>query len=211
MHLLMHALLHTSPFIIYLLVSLILMLESTGVPLTNNTLLLVLGAMAALGYLNIEVLMLAAFLGSISGACCAYWIGARGGRRIMLRLAAFFHVNRQNIRVMDNWFHRSGFWMVFLSRMTPFIRPFASFPAGIAHMNFKRFLFAASAGSLLWCIALPSIGWTLGPHWRIALNFMQTYTVPTILIVVLLLVLYGVIKHKVKHAIDVRYHSAPTS
>ena len=211
MHSIMHALLHISPLLIYLLVAIIILLESTGVPVTNNTMLLLTGAMAALGYLNIDTLIASALLGSIVGACCAYWIGALGGRQIVLRLAAFFRVDEQKVLIMDGWFQKSGFWMVFFSRMTPFVRPFACFPAGIAHMNFKRFLLAASAGSLIWCIALPSIGWTLGPRWRIALYFMQRYTLPTILIVALLLILYVAIRHKIKHAIDEKYHSMSAS
>ena len=207
MHTIVHALLHTSPLLLYLLVMIILMFESTGVPITNNTLLLLLGAMASLGYLNIELLIVSALMGSSAGACCAYWIGRRGGRNIVLQLAKFFHVNEQKIFVMDSWFHKSGFWMIFFSRMTPFVRPFACFPAGISHMNFRKFLLAAVAGSLIWCIALPCIGWMLGPRWRIALYFMQTYTLPTIIGLVLLLIAYAIVTYMVKRAINAKYHT----
>jgi len=206
-HPIAHTLLHTSPLLIYLLVATILLLESSGVPITNNTMLLLAGAMASLGYLNIEMLIISALLGSIAGACCAYWIGARGGRPVLLHLATFFHVNEQKISVMDSWFQKAGFWMIFFSRMTPFVRPFACFPAGIWHMNIKKFLLAASAGSIIWCVALPLIGWTLGPHWRIALHFMQAYTLPTILVVALLLALYVLITHKVKRILNAKYRS----
>ncbi len=207
MHSIVHALLHISPLLVYLLVAVILLLESSGVPIINNTLLLLLGATASLGFLNLEMLMISAFLGSSAGACCAYWIGMRGGRKIVLRLAGFFHVSEQKVYTMDDWFQKSGFWMIFFSRMTPFVRPFACFPAGISHMNFRRFLFAAVAGSLIWCVTLPSIGWMLGPRWKIALYFMRTYTLPTIIGVVLLLVLYAVITNIIKRAINAKYHS----
>lgn len=211
MHQLVHTLLHTSPLLIYLLVAVILLLESTGVPLVNNTLLLLLGAFASMGYLNIEMLIIAATVGSIAGACCAYWIGMRGGRRVLLRFAVIFHIPRQKIHVMDNWFHRSGFWMIFLSRMMPYIRPFACFPAGISHMDRKRFLLAASAGSIIWCIALPIIGWTLGNRWKIALYFLQRYTLPTLLIIVALIVVYVLVMRRVKRSVNARLHSSPTS
>ncbi len=206
MHPIMHAFLHISPILIYLLVA-FLLLESTGFPVTNNTLLLLLGAMSALGYLNIELLIISALVGSIAGACCAYWVGMRGGRKLVLRLARFFHVNEQRIGIMDSWFQKSGYWMIFLSRMTPFVRPFACFPAGIAHMNFKRFLLAASSGSLIWCIVLPIIGWMLGPRWKIALHLMQRYTLVTILGIVLLLGIYWVGTSIVKRTINAKYRS----
>lgn len=207
MHPIVHALLHIHPFLIYLLVAVILLLESSGVPITNNTMLLLTGAMASLGYLNIGMLILSAILGSIAGACCAYWIGARGGQQILLRLATFFHVDEQKIRAMDGWLHKSGCWMIFFSRMTPFVRPFACFPAGISHMPIKKLLFAASAGSIIWCTVLPFIGWTLGPRWKIALYFMQQYTLPTLLVAALLLVLYGVVTYGVKRFIAAKYRS----
>ncbi len=207
MHSIMHLVQHTSPILLYLLVAGILLLESSGIPITNNTMLLLTGAMASMGYLNIEILILAATLGSIAGACCAYIIGARGGRSVLLRFATFFHVDEQKIRVMDSWFQKSGCWMVFFSRMTPFVRPFACFPAGISHMNFKRFLFAASAGSTLWCVVLTTIGWTLGHRWKIALSFMQTYTLPTIMILILLCVLYFVGTRIMKRFLKAKFRS----
>ncbi len=205
MHPIMHAFLHINPILIYLLVAVILLLESTGVPVINNTLLLLLGAMAALGNFNIYALIVSALVGSIAGACCAYWIGMRGGRKLVLRLARLLHVNEQRIDIMDSWFQKSGYWMIFLSRMTPYIRPFACFPAGIAHMNFKKFLLAASSGSLLWCIILPSIGWALGPHWKVALHLMQHYTLPTMLVVVLLVVAYLFGSSLLKRTMNMRY------
>ncbi|GAC1463733.1 MAG: hypothetical protein PVSMB2_28970 [Ktedonobacteraceae bacterium] len=210
MYPIVHVLLHSSPLLMYLLVAIILLLDSSGVPTTNNTLLFLMGAMASLGYLNREMLIVSAILGSIAGACCAYWIGTWGGRHVLLRLATFFHVSEQKIPIMDSWFQKSGFWMVFFSRMTPFVRPFACFPAGISHMNIRKFLLAASAGSIIWCITLVSIGWTLGPRWKIALHFMQAYTFPTILVVALLLVLYSVGTYLVKRAINAKYRSLST-
>ncbi len=211
MHSLVHTLLHVSPLLIYLLVAIILLLESSGVPVTNNTMLLLLGALASMGYLNIEMLIGAATIGSIAGACCAYRLGMHGGRRILLRLAAIFHVHRQKIHVMDHWFQKSGFWMIFFSRMTPFVRPFACFPAGISHMDRKKFLLAASAGSIIWCIALPTIGWTLGHRWKIALYFLQQYTLPTLLVVVGCIVLYVLGMRVVKRTMNARLHSSSIS
>lgn len=208
MHLIMHLLLHTSPLLIYLLVAVILTLESSGVPITNNTMLLLTGALASLGHINIGILAIAAILGSITGACLAYFIGVQGGRRALLRLAAFFHVDAQKIGVMDRWFQKSGVWMIFLSRMTPFVRPFACFPAGISQMNFARFFIAASTGSVIWCIALLAIGWRLGRHWTLALNLMKQYTLPTIGVLILLVGLYFGGMRLIKRSLKAKYSSS---
>lgn len=205
--------LHASPLIIYLIVALDLLLESSGVPITNNLLLLFTGALASLGHLNIWLLTLAAILGSIAGACSAYVIGAHGGRRMLLRLVAFFRIDERKIHMTERWFHKSGVWMIFLSRVTPYVRPFACFLGGITHMPFGRFFTAALIGSMLWCIVMIQVGAMLGPHWPIALHLMKQDTVPTFLAVALLLVLYCSIRYVIgrrKHrrreaAIDVAH------
>ncbi len=202
MHAIVHFLLHANPIIICLIVLVILALESTGAPVTNNTLLLVTGAFASQGHLNIWILCVAAILGSILGATSAYAIGAYGGRPVLLRIASFFHIEEQKVQLAEQWFHKSGFWMVFLSRMMPYVRPFACFPAGIAHMPFPRFFVAASSGSIIWCIALLSIGWSLGRRWMLALHLIERYTLPVIGVLLLLLVTYMVIMRLVKRRLD---------
>ena len=88
--------------------------------------------------------------------------------------------------------------MIFISRVTPYIRPFACFPAGMTRMPFLRFFVAASSGSILWCVVILSIGWTLGRHWRMAFNLMQAYTLPTLGLLALLIVAFFLIKHAIK-------------
>ncbi len=185
-----HFFLHTNPLMIYLLVAVLLLLESSGVPIVNNTLLIFTGALASFGHLTIWLLAVAAITGSITGACLAYIIGAYGGRRIILCLATFFRVDDQKVRIAENWFQTAGVWMIFFSRMTPFVRPFACFLAGISRLVFLRFFIAASAGSSIWCIAMLCIGWNLGHRWNLAIFMMQQYTIPTFCIVVVLIVLY---------------------
>lgn len=164
-------------------------------PIANNTLLLFTGALASLGHLNILVLAIAAVIGSISGACLAYVIGLRGGRRFLFRVSNRLHIDAQKINKAERWFHRTGARMIFLSRVTPYIRPFACFPAGMTHMPFGRFFAAALSGSILWCVAILSIGWTLGRHWRMAYTFIQTYTLLTLGLLALAIAAFFLIKY----------------
>lgn len=203
MHLIMHVLFHTSPLVIYMLVLVILMLESTGIPIANNTLLLLTGALASLNHVNIWVLGIVAITGSIAGACIAYGIGLHGGKKVFRRIAAFFHIETQKVQMTEQWFQKSGSWMIFASRMTPYVRPFACFLGGISHMPFVRFFVAALSGSIIWCVALLYLGWSLGRRWPLALRLLQHYTLPTIGIVLLLIAGYiavmVLVKRRLKH------------
>ncbi|MBO0790132.1 MAG: DedA family protein, partial [Ktedonobacteraceae bacterium] len=168
-----HFVQHSNPLILYIIVALILMLESSGVPIANTTVLLFMGAMASMGRLDHIVLACVALSGSVAGACLAYALGERGGRRALLRVMSFFRVGSDKIEIVEHWFNKSGMWMIFFSRMIPYVRPFACFPAGISRMRFWRFFLAALCGSTIWCIALLTIGWNLGRRWKLALSAIQ--------------------------------------
>jgi len=186
-----------------------LMLESSGIPIINTTLLLLTGALASLSRLDIRLLAISAIVGSTAGACSAYYIGACGGRRIFLRMLLLFHIDAHKIHILDYWFQRSGVWMVFFSRMTPYVRPFACFPAGISRMPFVRFLVSALAGSVIWCSVMLSVGWYLGLRWKVAMYAMQHYTLPTLGILILLVTAYILIMHMIKHHLN--FHFADSS
>jgi len=192
MHALMDLAMHTSPLLIYLIVVIALALESSGIPIVNSTLLLFTGALAASNRCNVAILAFVAIVGSISGACCAYAIGARGGRRTMLRFALFFHLDRHKIQMFERWFQKYGIWMVFASRIIPYIRPFTCFPAGFSHTNFARFFISVTLGSLLWCTTMLYLGWSLGRRWGLALHLIQSYTIPVLILLALLVVLYWI-------------------
>jgi membrane protein DedA with SNARE-associated domain len=200
-----HLLLHTSPLFICLLVGCVLLLESSGVPILNSTLLLFTGALASLGHLHIVDLTVFAVTGSVIGACVAYYIGKRGGRQVLFRLALLFHLNMTKVDMVEHWFQRSGAWMIFFSRMLPYARPFACFPAGIAQMSFMRFFCCALLGSLIWCVSLLTVGWNLGKRWELAVTAIQQYTVPVLALVAGLIVLYIFSMRLIKRFLHTRF------
>ena len=76
-------------------------------------------------------------------------------------------------------------------------------------MPFRRFFAAAASGSIIWCVGMPAIGWSVGRRWKLALGLMQTYTVPTVLVIVLLLAGYCLVKLAIKRRLDARLQALP--
>lgn len=198
---LFHLVDHSSALLLCVLVTSFLLLESSGIPLLNSTILLLAGALSSLGHANIFMLMLCATLGSITGACIAYFVGLRGGEGVLFALATILHIDTRKVQNAQQWVANAGARVIFLSRILPYIRPFACFPAGIAHMPFRRFFLAALSGSLLWCVSMLAVGWALGRKWKEALYIIQVYTLPVILLIVLavgvfLFVKYSLLRHR---------------
>lgn len=185
-----HALQHISPLLIYLLVTALLLLESSGIPVVNTTLLLCTGALAALGRVNLLTLMIVAIAGSTLGACSAYGLGRLYGEPLLLRLARLLRIDKRKVSLAESWFHKAGGRMIFFSRMLPYLRPFACFPAGISSMSFPRFLLAAATGSTIWCIVFLMVGWELGPNWKMAVHLVRVYTLPALATLLALLIVY---------------------
>ena len=185
-----HASHHINPLLLCLFVGLFLLLESCGIPILNTSLLLFSGAVASFGHVNIVVVALAAIIGSTAGACLAYVIGLRGGELALQRLMTRLRIDTQKIDKASRWFSGPGVRMIFLSRILPYVRPWVCFFGGIARMPFRRFLAAALSGSILWCIAILSVGWALGRRWRDALHLIQAYTLPTLGVIALAIAVY---------------------
>jgi membrane protein DedA with SNARE-associated domain len=209
MHAVTHFFAHASPLLIYGVVAVVLALESCGVPIANSTLLLLTGALASMGHANIWTLGVVAICGSIFGANMAYLIGVRGGRSVLLSVTQRFHIDPKQVEVAERWFQRSGVWMVFASRIVPYVRPFSCFPAGIARTPFPRFFASASLGSVIWCSAILYVGWSLGNRWGLALAVIRDYAVPCAGGVILLLVIYCLVMYHVKKTLKKRL-SPPT-
>lgn len=175
--------------------------ESCGVPLPNELILLLAGSLAAqrgdpLGMVELAVI---ATLGSLVGATAAYNIGKRGGRAAILRYGRFVRLDAQRLDMVERWFARSGAFAIGVSRITPFVRTVSSFPAGVLRMPPRIFYTATIIGSLLWCSVLVAVGYLLGVHYMIAVNLIERYTIPAIIVLAALVAGYFWLHQRLAH------------
>lgn len=164
--------------------------ESAGAPVPNELVLLFTGSLAANGHVAAPLLTVVAVAGSVLGASFAYAIGRRGGRATVLRFGRYLRLDAAQLDMIEAWFARTGVVAILIARITPFVRTVASYPAGMLRMPRRAFLLATIAGSALWCIVLVTLGDLLGKHYTIALNLIQQYTLPAILVLAVLVAGY---------------------
>jgi membrane protein DedA with SNARE-associated domain len=109
---------------------------------------------------------LAGAIGCTLGSILAYAVGKHAGRPFLERYGRYFLIRTSHLDMADRWFERYGDVATFVARLLPVIRTFISLPAGIARMNFKKFVFFSFIGSLPWTAMLAYVGYWLGPSWE---------------------------------------------
>ncbi|MCC9711928.1 DedA family protein [Streptomyces sp. MNU76] len=141
------------PLSIYLLVGLVIGLESLGIPLPGEIILVSSALLASQhGEIDPFVLGACATAGAIIGDSIGYAIGRRGGRPLLAKLNRRFpkHFSESNIAVAERSFDRWGMWAVFFGRFIALLRIFAGPLAGVLQMPYWRFVVANVLGGILW-------------------------------------------------------------
>lgn len=141
-------------------------LESMCLPIPSEIVLPFGGWLAFDGQMDWILVSLVGTAGCIAGSALAYWVGMKGGRAFVCRYGKYVLLNEGHLDATERWFEKYGMLMIFLTRLVPIVRTFISLPAGMARVDFKKFIILTAIGSAIWCSALAYIGYALGPHWR---------------------------------------------
>jgi membrane-associated protein len=146
----------------YLVLFLLVMAESGGVPVPGETALITAGVLASQGSLEIEIVIVVAASAAIVGDNLGYQIGRKGGRWLLQRPGRF---HRQRLQVLSSgepFFARHGPKAVFFGRFLLGLRVWASWLAGATHMRWRSFLFWNACGGICWATAIGLLAYFLG-------------------------------------------------
>jgi membrane protein DedA with SNARE-associated domain len=169
-------------------------IESAAIPLPSEIIMPLAGWMLVKDRgLSEPWLLLAAFcgaLGNLLGSLLAYYVGAWGGRPLVLRYGRYLLISHHELDLADRWFDRYGNWTVFFSRLLPVVRTFISVPAGVARMPVWQFSIYSFAGSFPWSLGLAWAGFMLGENWEDIRDWMRPADIPIVVVVALLIGLY---------------------
>ncbi|MFD5511522.1 DedA family protein [Streptomyces sp. NPDC127051] len=150
---------------IYLLVGLVIGLESLGIPLPGEIILVSSALLASQhGEIDPVVLGICASTGAIVGDSIGYAIGRRGGKPLLERLGRRFpkHFGPEYVAQAERAFEKWGMWAVFFGRFVALLRIFAGPLAGVLHMSYWRFLVANVLGGILWAGGTTAVIYTIG-------------------------------------------------
>ncbi|MGW6552951.1 DedA family protein [Streptomyces sp. NPDC055051] len=153
------------PVAIYALVGVVIGLESLGIPLPGEIVLVSSALLASQhGDINPYVLGGCATAGAIIGDSIGYAIGRRGGRQLLAWLGGRFpkHFSEANIALAERSFQKWGMWAVFFGRFIALLRIFAGPLAGVLQMPYWKFLVANVFGGILWAGGTTAVIYSVG-------------------------------------------------
>jgi membrane-associated protein len=168
----------------YLGIFITLFLES-GIPfgffLPGDSLLFTAGLLASQHYLNIAGIIVISVAAAILGNNAGYYTGKRFGRRLFKNDKSFWF-SPKRLDEAGDFFEKEGPLSLILARFIPAGRTFVPIAAGAAKMRYRTFLLFNALGGLLWGIALPLLGFTLGK----TIPNIDKYLLPAIFLIIVL-------------------------
>jgi membrane-associated protein len=128
--------------------------------LPGDSLLFLMGFLAAGGGLNVVLIIVILAAAAILGDSVNYRIGTYFGERLLNREKCL--VDRRHVEMTRQYFRRYGKKTIVLARFIPGIRSFAPFVAGIVKMDYPVFLTFNVTGGILWVCAFVLFGYLVG-------------------------------------------------
>ncbi|MEO8209542.1 MAG: VTT domain-containing protein [bacterium] len=169
-----------------------------GFFLPGDSLLITAGLIAAQGYLDIYVLNISLIIAAIVGDQVGYLFGRKTGPKIFRREKSRFFAKEHLIKA-NQFYEKYGGKAIIYARFVPFARTFAPVIAGVANMNYKKFISFNIFGGLLWVMSMTLIGYFFGNIPFIKKNF--EYVIIGVILLSLLPVIIGYLNHRKENKI----------
>jgi membrane protein DedA with SNARE-associated domain len=168
----------------YPLLFLIVMSESSGLPVPGETGLITAAVLASQGKLKIEFVIALAAAGAIVGDNLGYLIGRKGGRWLLERPGPFLRQRREVLETGQPFFERHGPKAVFFGRFVLGLRVWASWLAGATRMHWRSFVLWNALGGISWATAIGLFAYFLGHSAGNAVEAFGLYGLAALLLAV---------------------------
>jgi membrane protein DedA with SNARE-associated domain len=196
------------PLAVYLLVFGFVLIESLGVPIPGEIVLISAALLASQHTIALSPVWVAvaAAAGAIPGNSIGFYIGSRWGHPLFEWLGRKFpsHFGPAHVAYAEKIFHRWGVYAVFFGRFIALLRIFAGPLAGALEMRYPRFLAANVAGGICWAGGLTAAIYYLG---EVANTWFSRFSWIALVVAVLAGLVIGlVVKRRTSQAAQ-RHHA----
>lgn len=146
----------------YLLVGVFAFAETgafVGLVVPGETVMLLGGAVAGQGAIDIYLLIAIAWFAAWAGDTTSFFIGRRLGREFVLRHGPRVGISHERFERVEDYFSRHGGKTIFIGRWISLVRALAPFIAGSSGMRYRAFVPYSILGTGLWASAHILIGY----------------------------------------------------
>jgi membrane protein DedA with SNARE-associated domain len=184
------------------LLFLVVMLESFGLPLPGETVLIFFGVLASQGNYSIAEVIAIATVAAIIGDNLGYWlIGRLGGRALFTKSRYLRKWSETTLPRLERIMERHGGKTVFFGRFVAILRFTAAWLAGLARMHWWKFLLYNALGGIAWATAVGLVAYYGG---KAAADAIAKYGVYAAVAVVGVLIIAWVALHFGKKKLEER-------
>lgn len=161
--------------------------------LPGDSLLFIAGALAAVGGMDVNLLVVVLIIAAVLGDAVNFQVGAWLGPKVFKDNEAKF-LKSDHLQKAHAFYEKWGGAAIILARFTPFLRTYVPFVAGMARMTYAKFSAYNVVGGILWVASLTYIGFFFGNIPWIKAN--QGFVVIGIIVLSLIPVVIGALKSR---------------
>jgi membrane-associated protein len=125
--------------------------------LPGDSLLFVVGTLAAAGGMDIFLVMAVLIAAALCGDNVNYFVGRWAGTRLLARW-----INPVYLKRTHDFYERHGGKTIIIARFMPIVRTYVPFVAGLGAMPYARYIGFCVAGAVLWVVSLCGAGYFFG-------------------------------------------------
>lgn len=120
------------------------------------------GVWAAKGEINFFLTILITVAAGLTGSMILYWFGRGGGELFLKKYYNRFPKQKEVIEEKMEYLRQKGSMGIFVSKLIPMVRTLISIPAGVIHMDIRKYVISSTLGIFVWNLVFVGAGYFLG-------------------------------------------------
>lgn len=144
----------------------LLALGIIGLPVPDETLLVITGLLLAKAHMPIDTTLVAIYTGSMCGITISYLIGLMLGKPLLFRFGSKIGITHEKLEKAHAFAEKYGTWSLLFGYFIPGVRHVFGIAAGVTHLAYRKFALFAYTGACLWASIFLSIGYFFYNEWQ---------------------------------------------
>ncbi len=148
--------------------------ENIFPPIPGDVVLVFAASLAAVGPMNLFMVILLSVIGGTSGFMCIYYLGRYSGPKL-LESQLMRWLPQESISKVSTWIDSRGYAVVVANRFLAGARTVISFTVGMNRMSALTVGLLALLSSVVWVTLLGVLGYVVGEEWERIISYLSHY------------------------------------